>query len=400
MMTVEIHLPLPPPSGGGTGSPTVVIGGVDVPVWYIDNYISNSNWANQRPGQATGGGGPGADVHAFFDQFSNYNPPGGGSPQNTDPPITDCLTDAFPSEDQPSSEQGGGSSLAPGLTILQLLTDLHGQSEETFDLIMNVHNQVDLNQDQGRYLIYNTNEANIINEALENGTTTAATVSGYLNFRLTIDPCQSIVPGLNFELLLSKPEIFNLLAGHLLEDPTDSEHIQVVNLIASNPDILNVHLDDDDGPNYCELELILSGFSYARCAWSINENADIATSMTVERFGYNGRNDCSDAFRHAFFNALNAMSCDIDMAREFGEAHECDVPNELIMEKEMDLWNNEIGYSIISDFGALSNHNALADIVLLRLSESEGKYLTPLDADSKIIPGVTGIALTHDDCLP
>lgn len=74
-------------------------------------------------------------------------------------------------------------------------------------------------------------------------------------------------------------------------------------------------------------------------AYKIFKNKPIAESFTISKFGYNGRNDKSDAFRHSFFNAINTR--DIyggiilrakDIVRLFGRAHESEVPNNLIKE--------------------------------------------------------------------
>lgn len=49
--------------------------------------------------------------------------------------------------------------------------------------------------------------------------------------------------------------------------------------------------------NPCELLLVIQ-FPFE--AYEIYKNKHIAERMTIQVIGYNGRNDCSDAFRHAF----------------------------------------------------------------------------------------------------
>ena len=388
----------PPSDGNGSTGPTVIINDGAVPSWYIDSYLNHIDWIN-RP-QGTGGTPTSIlDLDVLLGDL-HHNAGGGGVHQNDEENIN-CLTDAFPTEPDGTIPNGGGGDniYNNGIGILALLTDLQGQSDEVFNRIVSVNSFFELNRDQGRYLIFHADEAEQIHDALQEGTISADIVSAYLDFKVTIDPCNSILPGLDFNLLHSNPEMFSILVEHLLVDPTDSERISIINLITSNPEIMEIHPDEED-PNACEVRLILSGFSYASCAWSIRDNANIAQSMTEERFGRSSRNDCSDAFRHAFFNALNAMSCGISMAREFGEAHECNASGPLILEKEMDLWNNEIGYDIFSALEVISNPDALADIVLSRLAAGEGRYLIPLDPDNKIILGVTGVVPTNPDCLP
>lgn len=81
--------------------------------------------------------------------------------------------------------------------------------------------------------------------------------------------------------------------------------------------------------------------------------------------GDNSRNDCSDAFRHTFFNAINTVSCGPLWAQKFGDAHECVVPSNEASEKEMDLYNNSVGVTIGQAFG--KDEQAIIDEVCLRL---------------------------------
>ena len=59
-------------------------------------------------------------------------------------------------------------------------------------------------------------------------------------------------------------------------------------------------------------------------------------------------NDIADAFRHSFFSALNYKSIGTSNAKELGDAHECDVPLNELPEKEMDLNNNNWGFTYAS----------------------------------------------------
>jgi hypothetical protein len=105
--------------------------------------------------------------------------------------------------------------------------------------------------------------------------------------------------------------------------------------------------------NDCEKELIRA---HPLCASRLAAHWIIANQLAKYHMGGNSVNDCSDAYRHALFNALNAVDCGIELAREFGIAHECISDTE--MAREMDLHNNEVGYSVIEnnpDIKALLN---------------------------------------------
>jgi len=71
-----------------------------------------------------------------------------------------------------------------------------------------------------------------------------------------------------------------------------------------------------------------------------------ANYVTETNFGWN---DCTDAFRHAFFNALNAQEVGEELALLFSDAHECDPSPDRLKEREMDLLNNRVGIDIGSN---------------------------------------------------
>lgn len=81
-------------------------------------------------------------------------------------------------------------------------------------------------------------------------------------------------------------------------------------------------------------------------ALNFKENADQAFSITMGLYpDISQHNTIADAFRHTLWCALNTISEGVDLAREFGNAHETN-PNQPADEKNMDLHNNEVGYEI------------------------------------------------------
>ena len=85
--------------------------------------------------------------------------------------------------------------------------------------------------------------------------------------------------------------------------------------------------------------------SHPQHAWSIKESKEIAFEETKKRFGMNGKNDRSDAFRHCFWSAILSRDLGYDAALKFTNAHESD-PRNPADEKAMDLHNNAVGLSI------------------------------------------------------
>lgn len=142
--------------------------------------------------------------------------------------------------------------------------------------------------------------------------------------------------------------------------------------------------DDEDYDRLTEEERRLIK-QYPTQAYVISKNALKASAETEARFGDNGLNDKSDAFRHCFFNAMNERDCGKDpnlnsIAKKFGDAHESETPLPLDMEKQMDLYNNAIGH-IIGDvmFPAFTSDESLAEEAMTRVTNGSLRYLNPLD---------------------
>ena len=85
-----------------------------------------------------------------------------------------------------------------------------------------------------------------------------------------------------------------------------------------------------------------------------------AEDYTVEYFGNNGHNDKSDAFRHSIWNGLMIKAIGYSLAYDFATAHE-DMPDEcmVMIEKEMDLFNNMIGRIVANTLGKYTYTNWL-----------------------------------------
>ena len=120
----------------------------------------------------------------------------------------------------------------------------------------------------------------------------------------------------------------------------------------------------------------------------IRSNKEPAETETVNRFGFNSRNDKSDAFRHAFFNAMNSNDAGDTVSRLFSTAHESEVPANLILEVQMDLHNNNVGHIIGDNASFFVSDNDLSNSVYSELLAGNLFYLSPLD---DIIPPNFGI---------
>lgn len=85
--------------------------------------------------------------------------------------------------------------------------------------------------------------------------------------------------------------------------------------------------------------------SHPHHALTIKEAKETAFAETKARFGRNGHNDKSDAFRHCFWSALLARELGYAKALTFTTAHESS-PTNVPAEMAMDLHNNRVGLHI------------------------------------------------------
>lgn len=70
-----------------------------------------------------------------------------------------------------------------------------------------------------------------------------------------------------------------------------------------------------------------------------------ATELTIEYYGYNGRADNSDAFRHCLWTALIKQKLGKKKAKQWTTAHEGYVSKKNL-EGQMDLKNNAVGLKV------------------------------------------------------
>jgi hypothetical protein len=144
---------------------------------------------------------------------------------------------------------------------------------------------------------------------------------------------------------------------------------------------ISLSLDDEQDPNDCEQAMIMM------MPWAVPSlliNKDLAINSTFNVFGpINAHNNCADAFRHAMYNALNTQSVGADVAQLFGDAHECGVPLNELLEKEMDLHNNAVGRQIGSSNPNASN-DELALLIINAMANGQLKHINGLDQFNRI----------------
>ncbi|ODT53314.1 MAG: hypothetical protein ABS68_06175 [Niastella sp. SCN 39-18] len=101
-------------------------------------------------------------------------------------------------------------------------------------------------------------------------------------------------------------------------------------------------------------------------------------------------NGNGDAFRHAYFSALNAKVLGLHLAKLLGDAHET-FPNSNQLENTMDLFNNQFGRDLfvtLSQNGQAGHFFKETVMILLcnhKIPNGELKRLSPLGPSSEII---------------
>jgi hypothetical protein len=158
-------------------------------------------------------------------------------------------------------------------------------------------------------------------------------------------------------------------------------------------------------------------------AFEIKQNVSVAFTMSTTKMGAgtnNGLNDKKDAFRHAFFNAINTRDAPprlfpvplpaSNIVRLFSNAHESEVPLQLQLEKQMDIFNNDIGINYCWNCYTTTDES-IALAIKAKLETGLLRYLSPLDnvnyayynpnnpgcvtCTNGIIPGVTILTPTN-----
>jgi len=108
----------------------------------------------------------------------------------------------------------------------------------------------------------------------------------------------------------------------------------------------------------------------------IKLSKDTAFNETTRRFGFNGRNDESDAFRHCFWSSVLSRDIGYFWAKAFTDAHETN-PNNPPDEKEMDLHNNSVGLKIGFFYFIPDSNGSLSDKCYKALQNGELKVIAP-----------------------
>jgi hypothetical protein len=144
--------------------------------------------------------------------------------------------------------------------------------------------------------------------------------------------------------------------------------------------------------NPCEREIIRNNLDLLPSIYQVYKNSIHAEEVTNMLYSISevkeAHNNCADAFRHAYWNALNAISVPGKLAKGLADAHECWATNE--KEKEMDLFNNSVGRNIGYGYSFLNIYNindmrVLQNNIIMNLSWGNLRVIYPLNSDNELM---------------
>lgn len=206
----------------------------------------------------------------------------------------------------------------------------------------------------------------------------------------------------HIDLLMSMPEYRNFVTNHDITGTQSLVWWMDENWL-DNPLYFNLDITRATTQfkklTFAEKALVII---YPTQAFLINLNVQVAFDMSDSRMGVatsTGLNDKKDAFRHAFFQAINTRDIPGSLlpvpltgsaiVTLFATAHESEVPQQLQLEKEMDLFNNSVGISYCWNCWTTSN-SSIADAIIFKLQNGDLKYLSPIwQADPNFL-GING----------
>jgi hypothetical protein len=130
---------------------------------------------------------------------------------------------------------------------------------------------------------------------------------------------------------------------------------------------------------------------YGNSKEAFDKAAKLASNGTLTR-AHNGK---ADAFRHAFWNAMDTAEFGDSVTKLFTDAHEWNSENHPL-ETQMDIFNNGVGRFIGTQFNILSSSSDISKLVITYIFSGGMQYLTPLaDHDGNNILTYTEIKWTN-----
>jgi hypothetical protein len=280
---------------------------------------------------------------------------------------------------------GGGGNSLPG-TQLTLPPDLGGGG--TGGPLPPPYIPVPTTEEQKRdYLIEQLNLNQLQQFYLENTDNSINSLFNYLYYNNSEASKQNCINHLN---ALSEDSGYNqFVLNHNITG--DQELVWWSDSVwLSNPNNFNLDITFSNNPIGLTAEEKWLVGQYPLAAYIIFQNKDEAFEMSDIKMGISSLalNDKKDAFRHAYFNAINVRdipnflypyTTPANIVLAFATAHESESPPQLALEVQMDLYNNSVGIQVGQNVSYWTSGNDIANTIKTKINNGELKYLSPLN---------------------
>lgn len=199
----------------------------------------------------------------------------------------------------------------------------------------------------------------------------------------------------DFDWIIANPNIANELYDYILANKYSQESKNFAELAKDTYiDKSDFNLNDFDEfnqfiPDYkarmTQQELLIFNNMSKKFQTRYLYNANKAQNKAMELFPGMQRNTKADAFRHSYFHSLNTYFIGENLSIQLGDAHEIETPDSLILEKVMDLFNNQVGREKAKNPAIYFNaYGTLVVRIFDVVKNGNLKYLTPLNNDGTI----------------
>lgn len=245
----------------------------------------------------------------------------------------------------------------------------------------------------------------------------------YLYLQTSTQPDKTVIAKEHVQQMLVDTDYMDFVKNHSL---SGAGHLVwwEDNTWLGNPNNFSLDFDDDQYQKLKTAEKSLVGV-FPLQAYIISKNVQPSFQMSTQQMGAgtnNGLSDKKDAFRHAYFNAINTRDVPPRLVpvpisasaivRLFADAHETETPQQLQLEAQMDRFNNQVGIDYCWNcLPGFSSDASIAGMIKQMLNQGELRYLTPIDnvhyypydknnpncatCTNGIIPGVTVLTPTN-----
>ena len=189
--------------------------------------------------------------------------------------------------------------------------------------------------------------------------------------------------------MMGDPDYLTFVDNYAINNPNSTDMWWENNSWLSDADNFNLDIEGGIVGQFKSLtpaEKALT-LSYPLAAYIINKHKDNSWQMAYTKYpgpsntpDHLGINDRKNAFLHAYWSAICSRDVGSALATMFTNAHEAGTPQVLALEKQMDLFNNNVGIVYGETCTPLLTPDSdVANQIMIKLQNGELRFLAPLD---------------------